>query len=405
MENDIMTEFIQLHMLASYPPSNLNRDELGRPKTAVVGNIQRIRISSQSLKRAWRTSDVFREVLGDYHLGIRTREMGWNIYCALTTGRTLNDIVFTNDDTVVNQVIDEENAVVYARSIAEVFGKLKNAEKAKTDKKGKKNKKSQVAEEEDETTDLIEKNDQSEMGKKKRSLCVEQVVNYSPNEIAAIDALISRITRDNVAPIKDDLKLLRKQNSAVDIAMFGRMLASSPEFNQDAAVQVAHAFTVHAGVIEDDCFTAVDDLNPKNGAAHFGETEFASGLFYLYVCVNRDLLVENLDGDTALADNALRALVETAAKISPTGKQNSFASRAYASYLLVEKGHQQPRSLASAYLKPAHGADMIEAAITTLNEQRTKMDAVYGVCSDRSCEMNVHTGTGTLTDILNFVVE
>ena len=54
-----MTQFIQLHLLTSYPPSNLNRDDLGRPKSAQIGGVGRLRVSSQSLKRAWRTSEVF----------------------------------------------------------------------------------------------------------------------------------------------------------------------------------------------------------------------------------------------------------------------------------------------------------------------------------------------------------
>jgi CRISPR system Cascade subunit CasC len=46
-----MDKFIQLHILTSFPPANLNRDDLGRPKTAKMGGVDRIRVSSQSLKR------------------------------------------------------------------------------------------------------------------------------------------------------------------------------------------------------------------------------------------------------------------------------------------------------------------------------------------------------------------
>src|SRR5208282_5204104 len=120
--------------------------------------------------------------------------------------------------------------------------------------------------------------------------------------------------------------------------------------------QVSHAFTVHEVAVEDDYFTAVDDLNEGPDAAHIGETEFASGIFYLYVCINRDLLVENLekqDPEKAkeLADKTLAALVEAAAKVAPTGHQNSFASRVRTSYMLAEKGSDQPRSLMVAFLK------------------------------------------------------
>ena len=78
-----MIRFVQLHLLTSYPPANLNRDDLGRPKTAVMGGETRLRVSSQSLKRAWRTSDLFKAALAD-HVGVRTKEMGNEILKALT---------------------------------------------------------------------------------------------------------------------------------------------------------------------------------------------------------------------------------------------------------------------------------------------------------------------------------
>jgi CRISPR system Cascade subunit CasC len=142
--------------------------------------------------------------------------------------------------------------------------------------------------------------------------------------------------------------------------MFGRMLAAAPAYNKEAAVQVAHAVTVHEVAVEDDYFTAVDDLNngeEDQGAGHLGETEFAAGVFYLYVCIDRYLLKENL-ADDQLADRAIAALIEASAKIAPTGKQNSFASRAYASYIMAEKGDQQPRSLSIAFLKPVRGTTL-----------------------------------------------
>ena len=74
-----MSEFIQLHLLTNYAPSNLNRDDLGRPKTAKMGGVDRLRISSQSLKRAWRTSEVFEKAkVGQ--LGIRTKKFGLEVY-------------------------------------------------------------------------------------------------------------------------------------------------------------------------------------------------------------------------------------------------------------------------------------------------------------------------------------
>ena len=379
-----MSEFIQLHILASYPPSNLNRDDLGRPKTAVMGGTQRLRVSSQSLKRAWRDSDIFKEALSD-HIGIRTKEMGVHIYEALTTGSKLGDVLKNNaEGKEVYPPVSESKAKMYAQEIAGVFGKVKTSKKVKKEEN-----------KETEVNPLDE-------------LKIEQLAHFSPEEIAAIDALLGKLAQSGNDPTDDDKKLLREQHTAVDIAMFGRMLASAPKYNTEAAVQVSHAITVHQVAVEDDYFTAVDDLNrgeEDQGAAHIGESEFASGLFYNYVCINRDLLKENLGEDDDLVKKALRSLVEATAKIAPTGKQNSFASRAYASYILAEKGTQQPRSLSVAFLKALNGKDLLDNSISALKDTNEKMESVYGKCSESNCELNAYTGKGSLSDILDFVAE
>ncbi len=208
-------------------------------------------------------------------------------------------------------------------------------------------------------------------------------------------------------PIDKELHLLRKKHKGVDIALFGRMLASNPEFNVEAAVQVAHAITVHKVAVEDDYFTAVDDLNMGEedmGAGHIGETEFAAGLFYLYVCINRDLLLNNIQDDEKLTVKTLLALTEAAATIAPTGKQNSFASRAYASYILAEKGRKQPRTLSVAFLKPVTGTDMLSDAVASLESTLNNIDKVYGSTSEGKYQVNTAKGEGTFKELLEFVV-
>jgi len=351
-----MSRFVQLHLLTSYPPANLNRDDLGRPKTAMMGGVPRLRVSSQSLKRSWRTSDVFQTGLTG-HVGTRTKSMGFEIYKSL-----------------IEKGVAEKKAKEWARNIAGVFGKLKKGS---------------------DTNPMEE-------------LEIEQLAHFSPEERAAIDELIAVLAQRKDGPTDDQLALLRKKHTAADIALFGRMLASSPAYNTEAAAQVAHAISVHKVTVEDDFFTAVDDLNAGEedlGAGHMGETEFAAGLFYLYACIDRELLKDNLGGDRELADKALASLVECAATIAPTGKQNSFASRARASYILCEKGDQQPRSLSVAFLKPVSGGDMLDTAIKRLNESMNNMDKVYGVCAEQRCAMNALTGEGGLHDVITCATE
>jgi len=325
-----------------------------------MGGYDRLRVSSQCLKRTWRTSDLFQAAVGS-HLGTRTKLLGLEIYNKLLAGG-----------------VKEKDAKEWTKSIAGVFGALKKADK---------------------NDPLAE-------------MEIEQLVHVSPAERAALDALAAKLVAEQRAPEKDELNLLRVKEQAVDIALFGRMLASSPAFNIEAACQVAHAISVHPVVIEDDYFTAVDDLNigeDDMGAAHIGETRFAAGLFYAYICINRELLIKNLDGNAELANKAIRALTEAAVKVAPEGKQNSFASRAYASFVLAEKGDQQPRSLSVAYLKPVgrEADDYAIQAISALKAQNESFDEVYGACADSRYELNALPSQrqGTLAGLLDFVAQ
>ena len=359
-----MSTFIQLHLLTSYPPANLNRDDLGRPKTAVMGGVQRLRVSSQSLKRAWRISNLFEKNLN----GIRTKDMGKKIRLALLSGVSLMDLLDKDDAEIGKSDFPDKDAKNWAWEIASRF----------VDKKGKSN--SEDDDDEDEPKDAKKKEKKSNIDKD--SLKCEQLVFYSRDEIERINEIIKKLRSKK--DISEDLKELPGDGlGTVDVAMFGRMLANSTKSNIEAAVQVAHAITVHKVAVEDDYFTAVDDLNKgdvDSGSAHIGETAFAARLFYEYVCVNWDLLVENLSGKEKLAGKALRALAEAAATIAPSGKQNSFASRAYATFALAEKSDRQPRILSVAFLKPVEGSekqDLLAASIGKLLGTRDKMDKVY----------------------------
>ena len=129
--------------------------------------------------------------------------------------------------------------------------------------------------------------------------------------------------------------------------MFGRMLADNPEFGREAAVQVAHAITTHRVTVEDDFYTAVDDLKTATedaGAGFMGELGFGSGVFYLYACVDLALLTRNLGGDSELAATACAALASAAATVSPSGKQASFAALA-ARTTCWQSGAQRSRAL------------------------------------------------------------
>lgn len=144
-----MSHFVQIHLLTSYPPSNLNRDDLGRPKTAVMGGVPRLRVSSQSLKRAWRTSESFQTALAG-HIGTRTKEMGPRV-----------------EHRLIEAGFKEAEALKLAVSIAKVFG----AQDGKTSK-------------------------------------IKQLAHFSPEEISAVDALVDRLTAERRDPTEDELTVL-----------------------------------------------------------------------------------------------------------------------------------------------------------------------------------------------------
>lgn len=350
-----MSRFVQLHFLTSYAPSNLNRDDLGRPKTALFGGSQRLRVSSQSLKRAWRVSELFEQEL-EGHIGTRTKDFGNIVY------------------RIVKETLEPEKAHEISRTVAAAFGKLAS--------------------------------DGAETEEKRRR--IEQLAHITPGEKAALEALALTLAKEKRGPKEDELAaLVSEARGAADIALFGRMLASKPKFNVEAAAQVAHALSVHKVAIEDDYFTAVDDLNTDedSGAGHVGTHEYAAALLYHYVCVDTEKLKENLGGDVELANRTLSALIKACLTVSPTGKQASYASVARASYALVERGEYQPRSLAVAFLEPLrpsmkHGS-LLDLAIERLIDTRTNFEQVYEEKS-ASKDLNASKGAGSISELVRF---
>ena len=347
-----MTTFIQLHLLTFVPPSNLNRDDTGAPKTAIVGGDMRLRLSSQSLKRAWRTSEVFETRLKD-HLGSRTQRFGEHIRQHL-----------------LERGVAADQALAATLRVIEVFGK-------------------------------------PEDGKGEGKLTyTKQLAFISPAEKTAALQLAEAIARgDDVDDKKFAAMVLKRADTAADIAMFGRMFADNPDFNREAAVQVAHAITTHRVAIEDDYYTAVDDLNDGRedvGAGFVGEAGFGSGVFYLYLCIDTDQLVRNLGGDTELAKSAVAALVEAAATVAPNGKQASFASRVRSHFMLAEKGGAQPRTLASAFAKSVEPKKAMEDSPKRLLEMREKFARAYGEDNEKPVIMNLEAGEGSLAEVIEF---
>ena len=348
-----MTQFIQLHFLTAYPPSNPNRDDQGRPKTAIYGGVTRLRLSSQSLKRAARLSDAMRNGL-EGHMGARTQRLG---------------------DEVRQHLLDkgaaEKRAGEISKAVADTFGKV----------------------------------DEGATKKDPSHIRIRQLAFVSPDERAAAFDWAEKMLAGEKKPDKLKQIILRTADGAVDVAMFGRMLADDPGFNREAAVQLSHAITTHKAVVEDDYYTALDDLKrpaEDMGAGFVGEAGFGSGVYYLYACIDTDRLIENLAGDRSLARRSLTAAVEAFATATPSGKRNSYAHHTRAGYIRGEAGPQQPRSLASAFFKPVSGEDLMADSVKALEQMAEKFDRAYGPQANSHIVMNVASGDGDLAGIKDF---
>ena len=299
-----MSTYVDIHIIQNLPPSCVNRDDSGSPKSAVYGGVRRLRVSSQSWKRATRL--YFNDLLDAKDVGVRTKR--------------------------VVEVLAEritENAPELAENAPELAeGVFKAARIKLAPPRGKK--------------DALQ-----ESG---------YLLFLSTSQIARLAELAIASARGGEALDAKTVKKIFKEAHAVDIALFGRMVADDTDLNVDAACQVAHAISTHAAENEYDFFTAVDDDKSRSeeedaGAGMMGTVEFSSATMYRYATVNLDMLVENLgDGEAAL--RALEVFIKGFCLSMPTGKQNTFANRTLPEAVVVSVRDDQPVSLVGAFEKP-----------------------------------------------------
>ncbi len=333
--------FLQIHSLHGYSAVLLNRDDSGLAKRMTYGDTTRTRISSQCLKRHWRVSDDI-YALSDIDgatAAIRSRE--------IVTREVIDPLKEAGHDEEIIKVIGEEFQLA-------VYG----------DKGGTRQGRQPLLLGEPEIEYLARE--------------AQRIADaHASDPEAASDA-----AKDWRKAANANMKTLRENCSlpgGLVAAMFGRMVTSDVEANIDAAVHVAHAFTVHEEESESDYFTVVDDLHrieDDAGADHIGESELTSGLFYGYVVLDREMLLRNLGGDSEMAGEVTRRLVHLIATVTPGAKLGSTAPYDYASWLLIEAGEYQPRSLAEAFRKPCKA--LVDEAEASVNAHIEKIDAAYG---------------------------
>ena len=359
--------FIQIHTLHTYPAALINRDDAGLAKRLPLGSAMRTRISSQCLKRHWRIADdPF--ALAELKVPMAVRSRG-----------TLESI----RKGIMEGGISEPLAQAAAEALRD--GGL-------VDKAGKAIK----------GEDALKTGQAVLMGRAEIDYLVRRCIELAQEnaDAAAIKTAVLKMLKDE----KQNITAL-KHGSGLESALFGRMVTSDVLAARDAAVYVAHAFTVHEAQVENDYFTVVDDLLQETGelgSAGIFDTELASGLYYGYVVVDVRQLVENLEGiaakecfdkDTpperrALTGQVVEHLIHLIATVSPGAKRGSTAPFDWAKFMLVEAGDWQPCSLAGAF----HDALPLSApdrqsnrarAVASLSSEISKMDAAYGATVTR----------------------
>jgi len=373
------SRFLQLHFLTSYPSALLNRDDAGFAKRIPFGGVTRTRISSQCLKRHWRTFD------GEFSL--RALSAPGSIRSRLTFER------FVLAPLLEDGVTEKLARAVTKALMEEVLGKSEKAKKTQQDG-DKKTKGSSAAEA--EPAEGMRTGQITVLGRPEVEYFLQQARELcaaAPAPEEAAQLLKERLGKEG----KENLKKLRCA-AGLDGALFGRMVTADILARGDAAVHVAHAFTVHAEAPESDYFSAVDDLlqtdeGEQLGSGHIGTTELMSGLFYGYLVVDLPLLVSNLEAcptedwlaaDRALAADVVDRLVHLVATVSPGAKLGSTAPYAYAHLILAESSNAQPRTLANAFLKPVvEQPDVVLSAYRALQRHVLELDAMYGAPGKR----------------------
>jgi len=340
-----MSLFVEFHLIQNFAPSNLNRDDTGAPKDAMFGGYRRARVSSQCFKRAIRLNAGFPA----QNQGVRTKKL-------LEMLRT--------------QLQDQ-----YGRKADDVDSRIESALSAA----GLKLK-------DDGKTEYLLFLGQQEIDG------FAALVDEHWDVLAAPAASEKKSKKDAKASAPAEVvkqaKSIMNGGKALDVALFGRMLADLPDVNQDAACQVAHAISTHRVEREFDYFTAVDDMGAadETGAGMIGQVEFNSATFYRYAVIDPAKLVSNLQGDRDLALCGLRALVQAVALAIPTGKQNTFAAHNPPSFIGVAIRHASPINLANAFERPVYarnGEALTCPSVAALADYDSQLSALYGDGLDR----------------------
>ncbi|MFF0746623.1 type I-E CRISPR-associated protein Cas7/Cse4/CasC [Streptomyces sp. NPDC004111] len=319
---------LDIHILQSVPPSNLNRDDTGTPKSALYGGVRRARVSSQAWKRA--TRKAFADLLPSSELGVRTKKVA---------------------DALAEHITALEPSLAASAAVELAAEVMRAATGSKVD--------------------VPKRRAKDEAGEREPGPESSYLMFLSGRQLAALAAIaLERSPGGDLKAFKEALKDKEYKariksavdsRHSVDIALFGRMVADSAGLNVEGATQVAHAIGVHPSEIESDYYTAVDDRNAddESGAGMIGTIDFNSATLYRYAAVDIDELHRNLgtglqenEQPTTPAQKAASAFLEAFITSLPTGKINTFGNHTLPAVVIVKLRDKRPISFVGAFEEP-----------------------------------------------------
>ena len=331
---------IELHILQSFPVSCLNRDDVGAPKTAVFGGVQRARLSSQSLKRAIRHYAT--DLLPERFAGQRTKLIVQPFAEALKK----------------HGVVEEKTASEHAKNIADKLAKL----------------------------DARSKDDDAKVG---------TLTFLAPSEIDAIAQQVAELLKTDPKSKEYEKSLDKFCKKAglldgADIALFGRMVASLPSLTLEGAAMFGHALSTHKSDNDLDFYSAVDERKPKEddaGAGMIGTLEFTSAVYYRYAALNLDLLADGAhlgkltpEERRQVVDSFIRATLMAV----PGARKNSMNAHTLPGYVLgTYKSKGQPVQLVNAFEAPVRPkSGLLDASVEALKAEHAKLKETWSLVCD-----------------------
>ena len=354
-----MSIVIDIHALQTVPPSLINRDDTGAPKSAILGGVPRQRVSSQSWKRAIRR--YFEDNFDAQQIGDRSKRLPEKIALRLEAAGLEQD-----------------------EAIQRVYDLFKNVDR-------------KIAF--DKTNQNDDPDDKPSPYPRTSYLLFlsQQQIDRAVEELLALDG---------EKPSKAAAKAILDTDHSVDMAMFGRMVADDAAYNVDASVQVAHAIGIHASTPDFDYFTAVDDLaedGKETGAGMIGTVQMMSSTMYRYATINFEGLKKNLDSTDA-ARLAVEHFIEAFVSSMPTGKINTFANQTLPELVYVAVRDTRPVSLVNAFEVPVDaekGVSRRKVAADRLAREARDLESVYGFKPLAAYVM----GIGETADSFNEIAE